>query len=517
ASDYETYKKAARELDQSVSWIEKWKDTDDGVGYSSLCIKSHGEELRSAKSLEHKLALLRQILVTGFAGIGTDEYLFSKSFLGTKKCITEFYELVADTIDELTAHLKTEDSKKNDSIEKHLYSEFLNDIMLTFGQPALCLSGGGMMALMHFGIVETMIEQGCLPKVICGTSGGSVVAAYLCTHTDEELPSIVKPEVVQPKWTPGNDSWWTCIRRFFRTGYMFDPTPWHDLLAEWLGDRDITFLEAFQRTNRVLVLTCSSNSSTGGEPLLLHYRSAPNVLIRSAVLCSSAMPYLLPPQPLLIKDPETGADTPQQGLGEMFHAHVFITSQVNPHIIPFFFWNKGEAGRPLNFWREWRGGFLLSSLEVFLKEDLRKNARLVSELELLPQHYSADWSRLFLQTFDGNITVTPPTLKLWYFTQIIKNPTPEVMRDYFQEGRQMVFPKMEMIRLRFKIDNAITRLHRAVQARWRVAPLNQPYSVSREESEDNGESPASSLEMMRSEAGRYTLRRRKSPRKGSRK
>lgn len=25
-----------------------------------------------------------------------------------------------------------------------------------------------MMALMHFGIVETMIEQGCLPKVICG-------------------------------------------------------------------------------------------------------------------------------------------------------------------------------------------------------------------------------------------------------------------------------------------------------------------------------------------------------------
>ncbi|KAF4757196.1 hypothetical protein FOZ63_003522, partial [Perkinsus olseni] len=256
ASDYETYKKAARELDQSVSWIEKWKDTDDGVGYSSLCIKSHGEELRSAKSLEHKLALLRQILVTGFAGIGTDEYLFSKSFLGTKECITEFYELVADTIDELTAHLKTEDSKKNDSIEKHLYSEFLNDIMLTFGQPALCLSGGGMMALMHFGIVETMIEQGCLPKVICGTSGGSVVAAYLCTHTDEELPSIVKPEVVQPKWTPCNDSWWTCIRRFFRTGYMFDPTPWHDLLAEWLGDRDITFLEAFQRTNRVLVLTC---------------------------------------------------------------------------------------------------------------------------------------------------------------------------------------------------------------------------------------------------------------------
>ncbi|EER17166.1 hypothetical protein Pmar_PMAR012204, partial [Perkinsus marinus ATCC 50983] len=167
------------------------------------------EELRCAKSLEHKLALLRQILVTGFAGIGTDEYLFSKSFLGTKKCITDFYESVVDTIDEVTAHLETVTSRKNDSIEKHLFSEFLNDIMLTFGQPALCLSGGGMMALMHFGIVETMIEQGCLPKVICGTSGGSVVASYLCTHTDDELPRIVKPEVVQPKWSPCGDSWWT--------------------------------------------------------------------------------------------------------------------------------------------------------------------------------------------------------------------------------------------------------------------------------------------------------------------
>ncbi|EER06687.1 conserved hypothetical protein [Perkinsus marinus ATCC 50983] len=252
------------------------------------------------------------------------------------------------------------------------------------------------------------------------------------------------------------------------------------------------------------------------------------------------MPYLLPPQPLLIKDPETGeitrytgggafasensyfmdgslqADTPQEGLGEMFHAHVFITSQVNPHIIPFFFWNKGEAGRPLNFWREWRGGFLLSSLEVFLKEELRKNARLVSQLELLPQHYSADWSRLFLQTFDGNITVTPPTLKFWYFTQIMTNPTPEVMEDYFQEGRQMIFPKMEMIRLRFKVDNAITRLHRAVQARWSVTPLNRPPPEAVEELGDNEESTPSSLDMIRSEAGRYTLRRRASSRKVSR-
>ena len=44
--------------------------------------------------------------------------------------------------------------------------------------------------------------------------------------------------------------------------------------------------------------------------------------------------------------------------------------QVNPHIIPFFYHNRGRDGRPSR-WRlwagGWRGGFVLSALELWLK------------------------------------------------------------------------------------------------------------------------------------------------------
>lgn len=56
------------------------------------------------------------------------------------------------------------------------------------GCTALCLSGGGAVALYHLGVVKELHEHGLLPRVISGTSGGSIVAAMLACHTDVELP-----------------------------------------------------------------------------------------------------------------------------------------------------------------------------------------------------------------------------------------------------------------------------------------------------------------------------------------
>jgi hypothetical protein len=56
------------------------------------------------------------------------------------------------------------------------------------GCTALCLSGGGAVALYHLGVVKELHAQGLLPRVISGTSGGSIVAAMLACHTDAEIP-----------------------------------------------------------------------------------------------------------------------------------------------------------------------------------------------------------------------------------------------------------------------------------------------------------------------------------------
>lgn len=60
---------------------------------------------------------------------------------------------------------------------------------------------------------------------------------------------------------------------------------------------ETTFLEAFQRTGRVLNITCSTVAGDSGEqvPLLLNYQTHPHVLIASAVICSGSMPGLLNP------------------------------------------------------------------------------------------------------------------------------------------------------------------------------------------------------------------------------
>jgi TAG lipase / steryl ester hydrolase / phospholipase A2 / LPA acyltransferase len=64
---------------------------------------------------------------------------------------------------------------------------------------------------------------------------------------------------------------------------------------------DITFLEAYERTNRFLNVTVTA-ADTNEPPRMLNYMTAPHVVIWSAVACSSAFPGLFPAQELLARD-----------------------------------------------------------------------------------------------------------------------------------------------------------------------------------------------------------------------
>ena len=49
------------------------------------------------------------------------------------------------------------------------------------------LSGGGVLGFYHLGVVKTLLEQGLLPRVISGSSAGSLVAGVVGTHAKREL------------------------------------------------------------------------------------------------------------------------------------------------------------------------------------------------------------------------------------------------------------------------------------------------------------------------------------------
>ena len=81
---------------------------------------------------------------------------------------------------------------------------------------------------------------------------------------------------------------------------------------------------------------------------LLNYLTAPHVLIWSAALCSSSVPGIYAPSPLMVREPDgevlpedgghilyqdgsMDSDLPMSQLAELFNVNHFIVSQTNPH------------------------------------------------------------------------------------------------------------------------------------------------------------------------------------------
>lgn len=142
-----------------------------------------------------------------------------------------------------------------------------------------------------------------------------------------------------------------------------------------------------------------------------------------------------------------------------------MVSQVNPHIIPFFFDNRGSGGRPpaYRYGRGWRGGFIASSLEHSIKLDLRKWLSIMRDLDLMPLVMSQNVSNVWLQKFDGSITITP-TPALSDYVNILTDPSRERMERYIRLGAQRTWPKLRMISNRLKIERKIFECFQGVRS-----------------------------------------------------
>ena len=73
---------------------------------------------------------------------------------------------------------------------------FFQDAQRAFGRTALCMSGGGTFGLIHVGVVKVLWQMKLLPRIVSGSSGGSIVAAVLATRTVDELTMMFHPEYI---------------------------------------------------------------------------------------------------------------------------------------------------------------------------------------------------------------------------------------------------------------------------------------------------------------------------------
>jgi len=119
---------------------------------------------------------------------------------------------------------------------------FLKRARAAYGRTSLCLSGGAMMGLYHFGVIRALLDNKLLPHIISGTSAGSVVSAILCTRTDKELDNDLDPEVLADKLCCFRRPWKERIKGVMKTGNMFLLEDWMQLI-KWFTKGDTTFLE----------------------------------------------------------------------------------------------------------------------------------------------------------------------------------------------------------------------------------------------------------------------------------
>jgi predicted acylesterase/phospholipase RssA len=73
----------------------------------------------------------------------------------------------------------------------------------------------------HFGVVKAFLDAHLLPRVITGTSAGGLVAALVCTRTDEELKCLLVPEIAN-RITACEEPFSVWFKRFWKTGARFD-------------------------------------------------------------------------------------------------------------------------------------------------------------------------------------------------------------------------------------------------------------------------------------------------------
>jgi predicted acylesterase/phospholipase RssA len=77
----------------------------------------------------------------------------------------------------------------------------------------------------HFGVAKALIDADLLPRVVAGTSAGGLVAALVCTRTDEELRSILVPELAD-KIRACEEPFSVWFSRFRSSGARFDTIDW---------------------------------------------------------------------------------------------------------------------------------------------------------------------------------------------------------------------------------------------------------------------------------------------------
>ncbi|KAL7431543.1 hypothetical protein ACHAXH_001520, partial [Discostella pseudostelligera] len=341
------------------------------------------------------------------------------------------------------------------------------------GHTALMLSGGGAQAMYHLGTIKALVESNLYQHihVISGTSGGSIAAAMCAIKKPEELLRDICVNTVSTDYMLTGEmkrqgvSWFPSIYKmgelWMKTGLLMDAKEFLRCCQFYYSD--ITFEEAFEMTGKHICITVSASrayAGSGVQRLLLNHISTPNVTLSSAVAASCAVPGVMAPAKLMIKDSRghlvpfevdgvewidgsVQADLPFKRISTLFNISNFVVCQTNFHVVPFL--NKAHHPNIMCMW------------------DVQSRVLNLSKLGLFPKIFGQDLSKMFTQKYYGKLTLVPRFTTMQLFgLKVLSSPTVADMDNYLQNGQLAAWPFLrvlqEMLRIERSIDAGLAKL-----------------------------------------------------------
>lgn len=433
--------------------LDEWRRKEASSLYDHASIRERLDNLRNLRAkrdADGLLFALNEGIHGNLGGIGSPA-LYEKAKFGTKK-------LVEDYIEEVVSALEYLGNRRVRKISVREKMQFFDRAAHCFGRSAFVMSGAGTLLYFHLGVVKALWEQGLLPRVISGSSGGALVAGLVGTRSDRELAKIFDPQYLATEVERDAG-----VMRYLSLNSN-KQIPIEDVI-EIINRRipDVTFQEAWEKTGIHINIPVAP-AELHQNSRLLNATTSPNVMVREAVLASCAVPGFYPPVTLVARnvhgekqpylpsrqwiDGSVVEDLPLRRLSRLYGVNHSIVSQTNPAVLPFLMSAKDRE----SFWTILQQAGISTVKEWSLaaaklaRIPIRNHEKLNKQLGM--------YMSVLSQTYTGDINILPPS-RVHNPTRLLSTRSKEETLQMIRSGERAAWPRIEKIRLQTRISRTL--------------------------------------------------------------